>query len=104
VLCDGIATKAIIVSMTPVRELARGTDVYAIVYRIRLPWRWPLRMTGAEVLSDTDPRDLRVRERQSVDVRFDPATREVVVVGIDSEDEKWARLFGRAKDPSVGRS
>ena len=95
VLRDGIATKATVVSMTPVRELARGTDVYAIVYRIRRPWRWPLRATGAEVLTDSDPRDLRVREGASVEVCFDPSTREVVVVGLDSEDEKSARLFGR---------
>jgi hypothetical protein len=96
VLRDGIPTKATVVSMTPVREIARGTDVYAIVYRIRRPWRRALRVTGAEVLTDSDPRDLRVREGESVEVRFQPATREVVVVGLDSEDEKRARLIARS--------
>ncbi len=101
-LREGIATKATIVSMTPVRELARGTDVYAIVYRIRLSWRRRFRVTGAEVLTDSDPRDLRVREGESVEVRFDPATREVVVVGLDSEEEKWARLFRGGNGPRKG--
>jgi hypothetical protein len=104
VLRDGIATKATVVSMTPVRELARGTDVYAMVFRIRRPWRWPLRVRGAEVLTDSDPRDLRVRQGESVEVRFDLATREVVVVGLDSEDEKWARLFGRGRSEEDERS
>jgi hypothetical protein len=102
VLRDGIAKKATVVSMTPVRELARGTDVYAIVFLIRRPWRRSLRVTGAEVLTDSDPRDLRVREGQSVDVRFDPASREIVVVGLDSEDEKRARLFGESQGPTTG--
>lgn len=80
----GVAAKAKVLSMAvlPRQTGRRYESAHSMVYEVTQDGQAPFRAKGIEVLTTSEA--VRAREGTVVDVRFDPASKVVVLVRVDA--------------------
>jgi hypothetical protein len=109
VLRQGVAASARVLSSTMLMKPtgSKFSAAYSIIYEVTPPGAAPFRAKGIEVMFFSEHDANRLREGETVNVRFDSASQTVVLVRVDAKQaqrDKEAAL--RAKEEALlrGRS